>query len=116
LRADAILFRRVVSNLLSNALNHTPQGGHVVLGVEQTQSGLELRVVDDGCGVPREHLPRLFQRFYRVESASSRAQGTGLGLALVKSIIELHHGSVTLESDVGRGMTVRVRFPAHLSS
>jgi two-component system heavy metal sensor histidine kinase CusS len=116
LRADAILFRRVVSNLLSNALNHTPHGGHVLLGVEQTPSGLELRVVDDGCGIAREHLPRLFERFYRVDNALSRAQGTGLGLALVKSIIELHQGSVTLESDVGRGMTVRLRFPASLSS
>jgi two-component system heavy metal sensor histidine kinase CusS len=111
LSAEPILFRRAVSNLLSNALNHTPKGGHVKLEVESAVDGLEVRVVDDGSGVAREHLPRLFERFYRVENAQRRAHGTGLGLALVKSILELHQGSVQLQSEAGRGMTVQLRFP-----
>jgi two-component system heavy metal sensor histidine kinase CusS len=109
--ADPILFQRAVSNLISNALNHTPAGGDVMLSVQETEAALEVSVQDTGCGVADQHLPRLFDRFYRVDGARSRGYGTGLGLALVKSIIDLHRGSVQVESQPGQGMTVRLRFP-----
>jgi two-component system heavy metal sensor histidine kinase CusS len=112
LLGDAILLRRAVSNLIANALNHTPAGGNVAVRVEATASHLDVLVQDDGCGVAPEHLPRLFERFYRVDSVRSRTDGSGLGLALVKSITELHDGSVDIESELGRGTTVRLRFPA----
>ncbi len=112
LRADPILFRRAIGNLLSNALEHTPSGGRVLLQVQSRVDGVEVQVEDTGCGVAPEHLPRLFDRFYRVDSArSGHPQGTGLGLAIVRSILELHGGTVELESAPGRGMRVRLLFP-----
>jgi len=112
LRADPILFRRAIGNLLSNALEHTPSGGRVQLQVQSRADGVDIRVEDTGCGVAPEHLPRLFDRFYRVDRArSGHPQGTGLGLAIVRSILELHGGTVELESAPGRGMRVRLRFP-----
>jgi len=112
LLADPILFQRAISNLLANALEHTPAGGHVTLRVQEARAELEVSVADDGCGVAEEHLPRLFDRFYRADDARSNGPGTGLGLALVKSIVELHHGSAHIESQLGHGTTVRLRFPA----
>lgn len=110
--ADSVLLRRAISNLLGNAINHIPTGGHVEISVAASPAWLEIRVVDDGCGVAPEHLPRLFERFYRVDSARARINGSGLGLALVKSIVELHEGSVHIESSVGRGTCVSMCFPA----
>lgn len=112
LRADPILFRRAIGNLLSNALEHTPAGGRVQLQVQSRADGVDVRVEDTGCGVAPEHLPRLFDRFYRVDRArSGHPQGTGLGLAIVRSIVELHGGTVEIESAPGRGMRVRLLFP-----
>jgi two-component system heavy metal sensor histidine kinase CusS len=112
LRVDSILFRRAVSNLLSNALEHTPAGGRVELNVEHRGEAVEVSVSDTGCGVEGQHLPRLFDRFYRVDQArSGPARGTGLGLALVKSIVELHQGSAQIESTPRKGTRVLLRFP-----
>jgi signal transduction histidine kinase len=76
---------------------------------------VEVRVTDTGAGIPAEHLPRIFDRFYRVDPARSRhPEGTGLGLAIVKSIMELHGGSVTVQSEVGKGTSFTLRFPTQV--
>lgn len=111
---DPMLFRRAVSNLLSNALRHTPAGGSVGLRLRQTDTReVELTVTDTGTGIAAAHLPRLFDRFYR--GGGSRLQesgGVGLGLAIVQSIVRLHGGAVSVQSQVGKGTTFTLRFPA----
>lgn len=110
--ADAILFRRALSNLIGNALHHTPPGGSITVAARATSGdGLEVSVTDTGCGIAPEHQQRIFDRFYRVDRARTRHSGTGLGLAMVKSILQLHGGSVSLQSAVGQGSTFTLRFP-----
>ena len=112
LHGDVILFRRVASNLLSNALHFTPRGGTVAISIRAgDDQAIEVTVRDTGCGIAAEHLPRIFDRFYRVDPARSQHSGTGLGLAIVKSIMELHGGSVTVQSEPGKGTTFTLRFP-----
>jgi two-component system heavy metal sensor histidine kinase CusS len=110
---DANLFRRALSNLLANALQHTSTGGRVTITVlESEDQSVEVRVSDTGAGIGPEHLPRIFDRFYRADRARSRRpEGTGLGLAIVKSIMDLHGGSASIESEPGKGTTVTLRFP-----
>lgn len=112
--ADPILFRQALSNLLSNALNHTQRGGKVRVEVqERNGGGLELHVTDTGCGISTEHLPHIFDRLYRVDPARSQhPDGAGLGLAIVKSIMTLHDGSVSVQSEVGKGARFVLFFPA----
>ncbi len=105
--ADAVLLRRAVANLIENALRFTPAREEVT--VEVAEPGI-VRVRDTGCGIPPEHLPRLFDRFYQVDPARRRG-GHGLGLALVKSIMKLHGGTVTITSEPGRGTEATLRFP-----
>jgi two-component system heavy metal sensor histidine kinase CusS len=109
--ADPDLFERAVGNLLDNALRFTPQNGSIQIALSQHDGDFEVAVSDNGCGIASEHLPRVFDRFYRAES-SRGSDGAGLGLALVKSIVDLHGGSATIESEIGRGTTVRLMFPA----
>ncbi len=118
LSADATLFRRVISNLLSNALQYTGRGGQVIFHIEaEGDGGALIRVRDTGCGIAPEHLPRLFDRFYRADAARTQgAHGTGLGLAIVQSIMKLHGGTVVVESTLGAGTTVTLRFPSELSA
>ncbi|MEK7875703.1 MAG: heavy metal sensor histidine kinase [Pseudomonadota bacterium] len=104
--ADAVLFRRAVSNLIANALRHTPGGQHVtILGNEQEPRQFVVAVSNPGSGIPAEHLPRIFDRFYRVDNARGGSQSSfGLGLAIVKSIMTLHRGKAQVES-VPNGLT-----------
>jgi two-component system phosphate regulon sensor histidine kinase PhoR len=111
--ADSGQVAQVLRNLLENAIRHGRQGGHVVLRVapceHRGQPGLALSVTDDGPGIARRHIPRLTERFYRVDSGRSRAAGgTGLGLAIVKHIVSRHRGQLTIESEEGTGATFRV--------
>lgn len=108
--ADPILFGRAVSNLVDNAVRFTADGGAIDICLTTGGSGAKITVADTGGGIPAEHLSRVFDRFYRVD-ASRSSEGTGLGLALVKSIADLHGGSVVIESEVGRGTTITLRFP-----
>ena len=108
--ADPLLFNRAIGNLIENALRFTPESGEIRISLNHSQTGGEISVRDSGSGIAPEHLPRVFDRFYRGDPSRSSA-GTGLGLALVKSIVDLHHGSVTIESTVGRGTTVTLTFP-----
>jgi two-component system, OmpR family, heavy metal sensor histidine kinase CusS len=106
-KADAILLRRAVANLIENALRFTPRGREVTL---QVAEGGVVRIKDTGAGIAPEHLPRLFDRFYQVDP-SRRESGTGLGLALVKSIMKLHGGTVSITSELGRGTEATLKFP-----
>jgi two-component system, OmpR family, heavy metal sensor histidine kinase CusS len=111
LYADAMLVRRAVSNLVTNALQHTKAGEEIRLAVMQSDGAVEIQVQDTGCGIGPEHLPRIFNRFYRADPARGSGQGgVGLGLAIVKSIMDLHGGSVNAESKPGAGTTIALRF------
>src|SRR5438105_4779068 len=107
---DPVLLSRAVSNLVDNALRFTPDGGAIQLSIAARPTHSEVTVADSGCGIPSEHLPRVFDRFYRIDSSRS-SDGAGLGLALVKSIVDLHGGSAKIESTVNRGTTVILTFP-----
>ena len=109
--ADPVLFGRAVSNLVDNAVRFTPNGGQIVLALAVGTDGAQIVVRDSGCGIAAEHIPRVFDRFYRVDPSRS-SEGTGLGLALVKSIADLHGGSLSVVSDLGRGTVVTLRFPS----
>ena len=110
IHADPDLFERALGNLLDNALRFTPAHGSIHIGLSKRNADFEVAVSDNGCGIAAEHLPRVFDRFYRAES-SRGSDGAGLGLALVKSIVDLHGGSATIESEIGRGTTVKLTFP-----
>ncbi len=109
--ADPDLFERAVGNLLDNALRFTPANGSIQIALSQHEADFEVVIRDNGCGIAAQHLPRVFDRFYRAESSRS-SDGAGLGLALVKSIVELHGGSATIQSELGHGTTVILKFPA----
>ena len=113
--ADPLLFDRALSNLLDNALRFTPDGGKIAIRSQSTNGRTKLVVEDNGCGIAPQHLSRVFDRFYRVDSSRS-SKGIGLGLALVKSISDLHGGSAAVTSEVNRGTVVTVTFPAKNSS
>jgi two-component system phosphate regulon sensor histidine kinase PhoR len=105
---------RVVENLVENAVKYGESGGCVDVTIECRYREIELAVRDYGPGIAREHLPRLTERFYRVDAAESREKGgTGLGLAIVKHIVNRHRGRLTIESEPGKGALFRVIFPAH---
>jgi len=111
--ADPDLFERAVGNLLDNALRFTPEHGSIHITLSENDGQFELAVGDNGCGIAPEHLSRVFDRFYRADS-SRGSDGAGLGLALVKSIVDLHGGSANIESEIGRGTTVKLTFPSKL--
>ena len=95
------MFRRAISNLLSNALRYTPEAQAITVSVREQESCFYLMVENPGKPIPEEHLPRLFDRFYRVDPSRQRkGEGSGIGLAIVKSIVEAHHGKVNVESDI----------------
>jgi len=109
---DRTLLQRAVGNLVSNALAHTPPGGAVVLGTNVDFSTIRIEVSDTGVGIPAEALPRVFDRFFRVDSSRSQSSGgTGLGLAIVRSIALLHGGNVEISSQPGQGTRVTLHMP-----
>ncbi len=110
---DPIGIEQVIQNLVDNAIKYGKQGGAVRVRGERTASRVVLTVADDGPGIAAEHLPRLFERFYRVDAGRSRERGgTGLGLAIVKHLVESMGGAIEVTSEVGRGTTFRVELPA----
>lgn len=110
--ANQVMFRRLISNLLSNALKHTPSGGEVKFFIKEIGKNIEIRLCDNGAGIAAEHLPKIFNRFYRVDAARSQTLGsTGLGLAIVKSIVDLHHGTITIQSKVSQGTIIVLNLP-----
>jgi two-component system, OmpR family, heavy metal sensor histidine kinase CusS len=111
---DRTLFHRALGNLVENALSHTPVGGTVTLSAAGSNSAARIEVSDTGCGIPSEHLPRVFDRFYRTDQArsSSSAGRAGLGLSIVRRIAELHAGRVEIASELGRGTRVTLLLPS----
>jgi two-component system phosphate regulon sensor histidine kinase PhoR len=104
LGADAQKIHQVLINLLNNAISYTPEGGSITVEAKPVTAGVEISVTDNGIGIPPEDLPRIFERFYRVDKGRSRELGgTGLGLSIVKHIVEAHGGHVRVESKPGKG-------------
>ena len=109
---SSAFLEQAVINLADNAIKYSPEQSTVHIAGEKTPDGLVIRVKDQGIGIPREHLPRLFERFYRVDKSRSRkAGGTGLGLAIVKHIVLAHGGYVTVDSRPGKGSTFEIHLP-----
>lgn len=112
--ADEQKIKQVLFNLLTNAINYTPEKGYVRIHATQMEDDIVIRVADSGIGMNKEALPRIFERFYRVDKDRSRdTGGTGLGLAIVKHIIELHEGNIEVESEPGKGTTFIVHLPVN---
>lgn len=119
LEADEDRLRQIVLNLLSNAINYTREGGKVKLSAKpiihadsMEYDDILIVIQDTGMGIPKKDLPRIFERFYRVDKARSRSSGgTGLGLSIVKHLVDSHHGAITVESEVGIGTTFSIKLP-----
>lgn len=109
---DSSRLKQVFMNLLTNAVNYTPEYGEVTIKLEERENQVKVSVSDNGVGIPKEEISRIFERFYRVDKARSRnSGGTGLGLAIVKHIVEGHHGRIYVESEVDMGTTFHVEIP-----
>jgi signal transduction histidine kinase len=110
---NATALEQVVGNLLKNAIQYTPQGGHVVLTISPVGGQVELTIQDSGIGIARKDLFRIFEPFYRAEQSRNRSQGgSGLGLTIVSELLKLLGGKITIRSAVGRGTSVILLFPA----
>lgn len=112
IHADSRSMEEVFTNLISNAINYSPDGGRVTISAVPFGSFLEIRVSDSGIGIEKEEIPKIFEKFYRIKHPRTRhVTGTGLGLSIVKSIIDCHRGSVEVESEIGSGTTFRIALP-----
>jgi len=112
LEVDTLRFEQVILNLLENAVAYSNPPRRIVISTAVEGKRMEVRVADNGIGIPPGDVPHVFERFYRVDKGRSRASGgTGLGLSIVKQIVQSHHGTVDVESEVGKGTTIVIRLP-----
>ena len=111
LRFNAALISRVIHNLLHNAYKYGRDGGHIILRLKKLKDGAEISVTDDGIGIAREDLDKVWKRFWQADSSRGEDGGSGLGLAMVKEIAQFHGGSVRVESELGKGSTFTVFLP-----
>lgn len=113
IEGDEDRLRQIFVNLLSNAINYTPEGGQVTISLQESQADIvAVSITDTGVGIPEKDLPRIFERFYRVDKARSRnSGGTGLGLSIVKHLVDMHKGQISVSSTVGKGSTFVVELP-----
>jgi two-component system phosphate regulon sensor histidine kinase PhoR len=111
-KANPALLEQAVVNLIDNAVKYSPPASPVEVEVQRSPGRVSIAVLDRGCGIAQEYLPRLFERFYVVDKGRSRnLGGTGLGLAIVKHIVQVHGGSVEVRSEVGKGSTFTIKLP-----
>lgn len=108
---DRVLFQQAVGNLVANAIRYTPAGGRVTLVAKRSAGAVRIEVRDTGRGIPAEHLPRMFDRFHRVEEARETAGHAGLGLPIAKAIVSLHGGTIAVDSEPGIGTIVSIVLP-----
>jgi signal transduction histidine kinase len=102
----------VFVNLISNAIKYTPQGGNVNVTLDKGSKDIRLKVVDNGMGIPAEDMDRIFEKFYRIKTEQTRSiSGSGLGLSIVKGVVDAHGGSIRAESEVGKGTTFFISLP-----
>ena len=106
-----VMLRRLFFNLIGNAIQYTPSQGEICISLATGKQYAQVKIRDTGVGIPPEDLEKIFDRFYRVDPSRSRTKGYGLGLAISKSIVELHHGSITVRSALGKGSTFTVILP-----
>jgi signal transduction histidine kinase len=116
MEADERRLKQIVFNLLNNAIKYTPAGGTITLGVRHEGADILMWVSDSGIGIAHDEQSQVFERFWQADNPLARQGGTGLGLSLVKNFVELHGGTVTLESDLDSGTTVTCMFPRHHES
>lgn len=115
IEVEPVLFKRAISNLISNALKYTPEHGNITINIQSMQYVVQIAIHDTGIGISPEHLLNIFDRFYRVDSSrSTHSGGVGLGLAIVKSIIDLHDSVIKVESNMNTGTAVYMQFPRTL--
>lgn len=109
---DTDKMNQVLDNILNNAIKYSPDGGKITVSMQTTDTQLIIVISDQGLGIPQKDLPRIFDRFYRVDKARSRAQGgTGLGLAIAKEIVKQHHGFIWAKSEYGKGSSFTIVLP-----
>src|SRR5699024_7853952 len=112
LEADGEKLKQVLINLLGNAINYTSDQGRVMLTIDEIDQHIRINNRDNGIGIDQDDLPRLFERFYHVDTARRRnTGGTGLGLGIVKHIVEVHEGKMKVESEVNKGSSFTIYFP-----
>ena len=112
IKGEKIKLEQALINVISNAINYTNKGGKVTLSVGAEGNDVFFKIADTGIGISQEDLPRVFERFFRVDKARSRAAGgTGLGLAIAKGYVEAHGGTINIESTVGVGTTINIVLP-----
>jgi heavy metal sensor kinase len=110
---DETQLKRVLTNLIENAIRHTEPDGEITVSAARSGSTIEWTIIDTGCGISEEHLPHVFERFYRADKARSRQEGgSGLGLAICRLIVEAHHGSISVESELNVGTTFLIQLPS----
>jgi len=111
-QADPKNIEEILNNLISNAINYSPEGGNVTVTAQGLGEYMEIKVEDTGVGISPEELPKIFDKFYRVKHPKTRkVTGTGLGLAIVKGIVDAHQGTIDVESVVGKGTIFKILLP-----
>ena len=108
--------RQIITNLVENSLTNTPNSGTIHIDIQERAEDMKISITDSGIGISKENLPRIFDQFYRADgSRSSTTGGAGLGLTIVKKLVEAHNGSIDVSSEVGRGTTFTVSLPINNS-